>query len=406
MFGSSINPKNAPIGLQPMPQVSRMEIIMQNFVFYNPVQVIFGKNSLNNLSRALDKFPGNILLVTGSGSVRKNGIYDRIIDILHNRYIVHIEGVKSNPELSKVKDGISTVRHNDIKFILAVGGGSVIDTAKAIAVGAQYDGDVWDFYAGKSKPRNAVALGTVLTIAATGSEMNPISVITNSAVHEKVGIGHYLMYPQFSILDPVLTMTVPMKNTVYSAVDIIAHALEGYFTKEDDNTPLQNGMVFSIVRTVIESMNTLIDDSGDYDARSSMMWASTLALNGILTAGIGKYSFENHMLGHTLSAYFDTPHGASLSLILPAWLKENRKKLRNRIITLGREIFNSAEDAPDAVIDEIERYFKKIGAPVRLREAGIGGVSDEMIDNVIDIASRRGIQFERKYIKDIYERAL
>lgn len=379
---------------------------MQNFIFYNPVQVIFGKNTLNNLNRALDKFPGNILLVTGCGSVRKNGVYDKIMDILHNRYIVHIEGVKSNPELSKVKDGISTVRHNDIKFILAVGGGSVIDTAKAIAVGAPYDGDVWDFYAGKSKPQDSVALGTVLTIAATGSEMNPISVITNSDVNEKVGIGHYLMYPQFSILDPMLTITVPVKNTVYSAVDIIAHALEGYFTKEDDNTPLQNGMVFSIVRTVIESMNTLIDDMADYDARSSMMWASTLALNGILTAGIGKYSFENHMLGHTLSAYFDIPHGASLSLILPAWLRENRNKVHNRIITLGKEIFNNTEDDPDAAIDEIEGYFKNIGAPVRLREAGINSVSSEMIDNVIDIASRRGIQFERQYIQSIYERAL
>lgn len=379
---------------------------MQDFIFYNPVQIIFGKDSIDNLDKALSKFPGRILLVTGKGSVRKNGVYERIMKILHKRDIMHLEGVKSNPELGKVNDGISVVKHNNIAFILAVGGGSVIDTAKAIAIGAKHDGDVWDFFSGTTKPKNALALGTVLTIAATGSEMNPISVITNTQINEKVGIGHYLMYPQFSILDPLLTVSVPYRNTAYSAVDIIAHALEGYFTKQDDNTPLQNGMVFAVLRTVMQSMNILKDEMNNHQARSNMMWASTLALNGILTAGIGRYSFENHMLGHTLSAYFDTPHGASLSIIMPAWMKENKDRIRNRLLELGKNVFGITTGNADDIINALENYFKGIDAPVRLQAAGIEHITDEMIDNVMDIASRRGIEFNRKYIESIYERAL
>ena len=379
---------------------------MKNFIYYNPVQIIFGPGSIQNLKKAADNFEGNILLVTGQKSIRESGVYERIIEILHNRDIIHLEGVKSNPELNKVRDGISVARSNDIRFILAAGGGSVIDTAKAISIGTHYDGDVWDFFAGKAKPSSALPLGTLLTIAATGSEMNPISVITNEELNEKVGIGHYQMYPQFSILDPELTMTVSKEYTAYSAVDIIAHSIEGYFTKSDDDTPIQNKLVFAVIGTVIDSMNALKDNAFDINARSNMMWASTIALNGILTAGIGKYSFENHMLAHSLSAFFNTPHGASLSIIIPAWLRQNRECLSKRIIILGNEVFRKKYADADIVINDIESYFKSLGAPVRLKEAGIDFISSKLIESVIEIANRRGIEIKEEYIKNIYEKAL
>ncbi len=379
---------------------------MHSFTYYNPVKIVFGTDSLNKLNNIISEYSENILLVIGKGSIKQNGILDRILELLKGSNITILENIESNPGISKIYEGIELVKKKKCSFILAAGGGSVIDSAKAISIGSQYDGDVWDFYSGKEKPIKALPIGVVLTIAATGSEMNPISVLTNHKINEKVGIGHPLMYPKFSILDPKLTVSVPLNYSAYSAADIIAHAIEGYFTKDDNATPIQNGFVFTIVRTVMDAINIVLNEPDNLKARTDIMWASTLALNGLLTAGIGKYRFENHMFGHTLSAFFNMSHGASLSIIIPAWLRINKDRLEDRIMLFGKEVFDNDFDNANNVIYALENFFSSIGSPVRLEEQGINAISDEMIENVKSIASRRNIEFSKQYIRQVYEEAL
>ncbi len=379
---------------------------MQNFTYYNPVKIIFGNDLLNKLNKIMSEYSKNILLVIGKGSIKQSGTLERILDQLTDNNITILENIKSNPELSKVYEGIELVKEKKCSFILAAGGGSVIDTAKAIAIGSQYDGDVWDFYSGEEKPVKALPLGVILTIAATGSEMNPITVLTNHKLNEKIGIGNPLMYPKFSILDPKLTVSVPFNYSAYSAADIIAHAIEGYFTKDDNATAIQNGFVFTIVKAVMNAINIILNEPDNLKARTDIMWASTLALNGLLTAGIGKYRFENHMFGHTLSAFFNTPHGASLSIIIPAWLRINKDKLNDRIMLFGAEVFNRDFNNADEVIYALENFFSSIGSPVKLEEQGINVISDEMIENVRNIALKRKVKFSEQYIRKVYEEAL
>ena len=379
---------------------------MHSFTYYNPVKIIFGEESLNKLNSIISAYSKNILLVIGKGSIKQSGTLEKILEQLKDSNITILENIESNPGMSKVYEGIELVKEKKCSFILAAGGGSVIDTAKAIAVGSQYNGDVWDFYSGKEKPVKALPIGVILTIAATGSEMNPITVLTNHKLSEKIGIGNPLMYPKFSILDPKLTVSVPLNYSAYSAADIIAHAIEGYFTKDDNSTPIQNGFVFAIVRTVMDAINIILTEPDNLKARTDIMWASTLALNGLLTAGIGKYRFENHMFGHTLSAFFNTPHGATLSIIIPAWLRVNKDRLNDRIMLFGKEVFNKNFNNADDVIYALENFFSSIGSPVRLEEQGINAISDEMIENVRNIALKRNIEFSKQYIRQVYEEAL
>lgn len=375
---------------------------MKPFTYYNPVRMHFGEGMLDKLAGIMEDYESPVLIVAGRSSLKKTSTLARIETMLNNKsreYFI-LNSVKSNPEIEKVREGIEMVRQSNIKFILAAGGGSVIDTAKAIAAGCSYDGDVWDFYTGDAQPQAGLPIGVVLTIAATGSEMNPISVITNPDEKEKVGISSPFMYPQFTIEDPELTLTVNREYTGYSGVDIIAHAVEGYFTSTDSNTPIQDGFTGVIVKIVIDNTRILMKNPDNIEARSNIMWASTLALNGILTAGIGRYRFENHMIGHGLSAYYNTPHGASLSIVIPAWLAVNIDVYRKKIEELGSMIFGL--DNAEETVRKLKETFASFDSPVSLEDAGITDIDEGIINSIISTASRRNIDMTRDTLEDIF----
>jgi len=384
---------------------------MKEFVFYNPVRIVFGKGTVNKIGALSSNYSDRILIIAGKASLRKNGVLKNIEKQLSDRNIAYkvLDGVKPNPTIDKVYEGIEEARKFDAGAVLAAGGGSVIDTAKAIAVGKDYSGDVWDFYSMKNTPTSGIPILVLLTVAATGSEMNSISVIQNDKLKHKIRAASEYMFPKVSVLDPELTLTLPMKYTSYASIDIISHVIEGYFTTKEKDIPIQDGIVHTIVRTVIDNMNRLLKNSSDLDARANLMWASTLALNSISTCGIGKYSFENHLIEHSLSAFYDVAHGAGLSVVIPAWMKENLNEKFERFSYFGENVFsiktgNTMENAVKT-IESVESFFKNSGAPVTLKELGIISYS-EMIDSIIETAPTRNMIVDRQYIERIFKRMI
>ncbi|MDP4157675.1 MAG: iron-containing alcohol dehydrogenase, partial [Bacillota bacterium] len=257
---------------------------MQNFTFYNPTKLIFGKNQLEQLKSEIPLYGNKVLLVYGGGSIKRSGIYENVISTLKEigAQVSELSGVEPNPRLTTAKRGIDICREEGIQFILAVGGGSVIDCTKLIAAGAKYNGDAWDLVTRKAAATEALPFGVVLTLAATGSEMNSGSVITNWETNEKYGWGSPVTYPKFSILDPENTYTVPQNQTVYGMVDMMVHTLEHYFHLQE-NTLLQDRMLEGLLRTVIETAPKLINDLENYEYRATILYSGTMALNGMLS---------------------------------------------------------------------------------------------------------------------------
>lgn len=350
---------------------------MENFEFWNPTKIIFGKDTISQIGQETQKFGGKVLLVYGKSSIKKNGVYDKVISSLRAAQleVVEFSGVKSNPVLSHAQEGIALVKKEGIDVIVAVGGGSVIDEGKAIAVGAKTDRDIWDFCIYKATVEDALPVLAVLTLAATGSEMNFGSVITNEATQQKFAIETPHIFPKVSILDPTATYTVPKTYTAYGAVDIISHATEGYFNCEDSWTPIQDRLVEGLVKTVMECAEKLLENSEDYQARATMMWASTLALNGLPVAGIGEYEFPTHMIEHSLSSLYDMAHGAGLSIVTPGWMKYAYKKSPEKFAQFAERVFDiqegSAEKTAEKGIETLQAWFDKIGSPTTLAAANI-----------------------------------
>jgi len=364
---------------------------MHDFIFHNPTKIIFGPGKETLIGPEL-KAAGitRALLVSGRGSAQKSGLLSRVRGSLTAEQIAFAEfgGVASNPVLSHTREGIALAKREGAAAILAVGGGSVLDEAKAIAVGAVAAGDVWEFFTGR-KVEAALPVFTILTLAATGSEMNGNSVITNEATKQKYNISSPLVYPRVSILNPELTHTVPLDYTAYGAVDAIAHVLEGYFTKEP-GSHLQDRLVEGIVKTVIECTGMIMAEPAHPAARASLMWAATLALNGLTPAGIGKYSFPNHMIEHALSAIYNIPHGAGLAIVLPAWMKWYLPQNPGQFARFAKEIFGKSSG--EAGIETLEAWFAAIKAPVRLSQAGIPAADIEAIaENAHGLARQWGI---------------
>lgn len=370
---------------------------MDHFIFYNPTRIVFGKNETENIGNYIEESP--CLLLYGKGSIKKNGVYDRVINSLlrHNVKFIEMGGIKSNPVMSFVYDAITFAKKENVKSILAVGGGSVIDTAKTVAAGVMYDGDAWDFFINKARIEKALPIYTVLTLAATASEMNSGAVITNEKTLQKFNINASVLFPKVSILDPVNTYTVSNNYTAYGCVDAMVHLFEGYFTQSATNTPIQDSFVEALVRVLIKSTKDIFVKPDDYESRANFMWAATLALNGLTTAGIGNYGFPNHMIGHSLSALYDTPHGASLSIVLIGWLKyqlqqDNYKK----IVQLGKTVFelSGKEDRQTAIdtIKSLETFFSSIGSPIRLKGLNIPLSDIDMIaSNAVMLAQKWGL---------------
>lgn len=365
---------------------------MLNFQFHNPTKIIFGKDSLNQLGDEVIKYGQRVLVVTGGQSVKKIGLYDKVIKILKNLscHIFELEGINPNPRLHSVHEGIKICKNNNVDFILAVGGGSVIDAAKAIAAGAKTDIDIWEYYIRKHTVTQALPLGTILTLAATGTEMNGNSVVTNWETKEKLPISSEHLFPVFSILDPELTFSVPKDHTVNGCIDIMVHVFEQYFSKTQD-TPLQDRFCESILKTVIENTPKVMEDPMNYEARANIMWCGTMALNTLLEKGKSS-DWASHNIEHEVSAFYDIAHGAGLSIITPNWMKyvlsegtEIFKQYAQRVWDVDSEGKTDEQIALEGIA-RTQAFFKEIGAPITLREVGID-------DSNIDLMAERAVRF-------------
>ena len=343
------------------------------------------------------------LIIYGSDRIMKNGLFDVATKSLSANGIefCKIGGVKSNTVLSKVNEAINLAKKEGVDSVLAIGGGSVLDSAKAVAAGVRYNGDVWDFFTGKD-PKEALMIFDIITLAATGSEMNGGAVVTNEATKEKFAMHGACLYPKVSVINPLLQASVSKEYLVYSASDIIAHSIEGYFTASVQ-PEIINLYIEANIKTVMKTTEILLKEPDDYAARSEFAWAATMALNGLTYVGTAGYSYPNHMIEHAIGAVVDCAHGAGLSVVMPAWMKWYKSRNLKAFKRFGKEIFG-VDDA-DAGIEKLKEWFSKIGTPTSLIEIGVDESNlDEIMALVYDYAKGRGLEqiYTKEAISEIF----
>lgn len=351
---------------------------MKDFNYCAPTRVIFGKDTELTVGKVLKEAGATrVLMQYGGGSIKRTGLYDRVVKAVRDEGIelYEIGGVQPNPHLSLVREAIKLVREKKVDYLLAVGGGSAIDSTKATAVGALYDGDVWDFYAGTATPAKALPVGVILTIPAAGSEGSNSSVITNEDGWIKRGLGCDLTRPAFAIYNPELTYSLPAYQTAAGASDIMAHIMERYFTNEPD-VDMTDRLCESVLKTIIKQAPVCVNDPTNYAARAEMMWASTVAHNDFLTCfRVGDWS--SHQLSHELSGLYDATHGAALAVAFPAWMTyvykhDVQRFCRFAVEVMGVEMdFFHPEETALKGIAALRAFFKSIGMPVTLKELGV-----------------------------------
>lgn len=358
---------------------------MKNFIFTNPTKIIFGQDTVEQIGRETAQYGETALLVYGTRSIFDTGLYGRIKASLQAAELTIVEhgGVCPNPLLSHVRQGIAKAKNTKVDVIVAVGGGSVIDSAKAISAGALVDHDVWQFFKGKKSIKKTLPLTCVLTLAASGSEMNGGMVLTNQETEQKFGTGNYLLHPKASILDPTLTFSVNRAYTAYGAIDAMAHILEFYLTAEDRQTPVQDRLMEGLLQNIMAACDKVMAAPTDYQGRADLMWCATLALNGLTGAGLGRISFPMHMIEHSLSALFNIPHGAGLSVVVPAWMRHNATKDPVKTAQLASRVFNIEDSDIDTLarrgIEALQSWFEKIGGPTTLRQLNISETNIEAL---------------------------
>jgi hypothetical protein len=351
---------------------------MDDFVFRNPTKIVFGRGTESKVGAEAAVYTKKLLLHFGGGSIRKSGLHARVTASLKAAGVEWVElgGVKPNPRLSLVREGIETCRREKIGLILAVGGGSAIDSAKAIAVGVPYAGDVWDFFTGKAEPREALPVGTVLTIPAAGSEASSGSVVTKEEGLLKRAFNSEHAYPRFSILNPELCFTLPKEQVANGTTDIMAHLLERYFT---NSRPVEftDRLIEATLRTVIDVAPRVLAQMKDYEAWSELMWAGTVAHNNLLNTG-REGDWASHDIEHELSGIYDVAHGAGLAVVIPAWMKYVLKHDLTRFVQLAVRVwgvdqaFYSPERTAREGIARLEGFWASIGQALRLPGIGIG----------------------------------
>ncbi|MCD6102778.1 MAG: iron-containing alcohol dehydrogenase [Thermotogaceae bacterium] len=388
---------------------------MKDFVFHNPTKIVFGRGKASVIGDELS-LDGHkkVLMIYGGGSIKRNGTYQTVVESFKRNNIEHFEisGVKPNPILSKVKEAISFGREKAVTAVVPVGGGSVYDSAKAIAAGIATDNDIWEAFLGKWKVKSALPIYGILTISATGSEMNGNAVITDEKTSEKRSISASVIYPRVSIIDPEIQFTLPKNQTVNGAVDAISHVCEYFFNGYSESF-IQDHIAASIIRTIISSTEVLIDEPQNYEARAQFAWAATLALNGINAAGRGSGDWASHQIEHSLSGLYDIPHGVGLSIIMPAWMQyvldTEPSSMTPRFDLFAKLVFDSAEknsmtNAHNA-IQKLKNWFKNIGQPVSLTEVGL---SEKHIPQILDNIERIGLPTgkAKKLYRDDVEKIL
>lgn len=359
---------------------------MENFTAYNPTRLHFGKDVTNILGRTARQYGNRVLLIYGKGSVKKYGYYDQVMEQLTKAGLEVIEysGIKPNPVVEDVDAAAELGRKEKINVIVALGGGSVIDSAKITGLAIASGKKAWDIMKMKVLLRTSTPLIAVLTLAATGTEMNAAAVVQNHETGEKIGLVHELNFPKHSFLDPQFTISVPFDYTAYGVADLIAHALEAYFGEGEAS--LTDRIIFSIIKDAMYWGPKLLQDLDNYELRENIMLDATLALNGLTYYGTKGGDWGVHAIGHQLSLMYDTPHGASLTIVLPAWLKLQKNRIPDRIKKLGKEVFGTY--SVDDCIDRLIKFFVSIKCPVHLTEIGLdsqhkSAIIDQMKNNKV-----------------------
>lgn len=386
---------------------------MLNFNFSSKTQIIFGKDTELQVGSETAKYAKKVLLHYGGGSIKKTGLYDKVIESLKESGIEYVElgGVKPNPRLSLVNEGIQLCKENKINFILAVGGGSVIDSAKAIAVGALYEGDIWDFFSGKAGITEALPIGVILTIPAAGSEASAGAVITKEDGWYKRAMGSDIIRPVFAIMNPEITYTLPPYQTSCGAVDIMAHVMERYFTNTK-NVDFTDRLSEATLKTMINNVPKVLVDPNDYSARAEIMWASTLAHNGLMGTG-REEDWSSHDIEHELSGIYDIAHGAGLAVVFPAWMKYCLKRNPNKLVQFAVRVWDvdyNPENHEAIVLEGIKRFeafLQSINMPIRLSEMDI---TDERFEEMAEKAVGKGtmgsyVKLDKEAIIEIFNLA-
>ena len=366
---------------------------MENFNYSIPTKVFFGKDQINVLGSQIKAYGTKVLLVYGGGSIKKSGLYNKVTEILNKENISfwELSGVEPNPRITTVRRGVEICREHSVDLVLPIGGGSTIDCAKAIAAAVNYEGDAWDIVTNPGKIKKVLPIASILTLAATGSEMDFFSVISNQDINEKLGTGHPDMAPKFSILDPTYTFSVPASQTAAGTADIMSHVFETYF----NNTPgvfLQNRMAEAILKTCIKYGNIAIADPENYEARANLMWASSLAINGLLSYGKDA-QWSVHPMEHELSAFYDITHGVGLAILTPHWMKYvlNDTTLHS-FVEYGVNVWGIDENEDkyaiaNKAIQKTSEHFASLGIPARLRDVGI---KEEKLELMAKQTTRNG----------------
>ncbi|OCG36737.1 iron-containing alcohol dehydrogenase [Gilliamella sp. Gris1-4] len=370
---------------------------MYEFSFQNPTRIEFGIDKEKNMGRYMKEFGAKrVLIVFGSDRIKQSGLFDNVTASLREYGIEFTEcsKIKSNPVLSKVQEGITIAKKFGADSVLSIGGGSCLDSAKAIAAGSLYDGDVWDFFTG-SPITKALNIFDIMTLAATGSEMNNGGVVTNEETKQKYPIHGFSLFPKVSVINPQLQTTISRDYLVYSAADIIAHSIEGYFTATVQ-PELINLQIEANIKTVMRTTERLLQNPNDLDARGEFAWAATLALNGLTYVGTAGFSYPNHMIEHAMSAICDVPHGAGLSVVMPAWMTWYHDRNPKQFQRFAKEIFglSTAEQG----IEALRAWFNKIGTPTTLEQLHI---NEHELKPVIDNAAQNAIDWQ---MSDIYSK--
>ena len=352
---------------------------MNNFTYSVPTTVHFGKGQISQLVDAVRAYGSRVLLVYGGGSIKKNGVYDAATALLKENGIFYVDlnGVEPNPRVETVARGAALCREHDIDVVIALGGGSSIDCAKIVCAATNYDGDPWDLIIGTgSVPETVLPLIAVLTLAATGSEMDPVAVISNMTLNRKLSIGHPALRPKVAIMDPEYTFSVPRYQTASGTADIFSHTLESFFSPVR-SAYLQNQFCLAILKTCMKYGPVALEEPDNYEARANLMWASSWAINDTLKKG-NEIGWSVHPLEHELSAYYDITHGVGLAILTPHWMRAVlSEETVDRFVTLATELYGFDASLPamdlaeKAITATAKFFFETLGLPSTLREVGI-----------------------------------
>ncbi len=370
---------------------------MNSFEFYNPVKIIFGRGKIADLPKYIS--PNYRVLITyGGGSIKENGVYDQVFDALKGYTVFEFGGIEPNPKYETLMKAVALIRKEKIDYVLAVGGGSVIDGTKLIVAAVPFKGEAWDILAKRAPITEALPFGSVLTLAATGSEMNSGAVITRSETKEKLAFGSPLLFPQFSILDPETTFSLPANQVANGIIDSFIHTTEQYLTYPV-NAPIQDRMSEGILKTLIEEGPKALSNPRDYDVRANLMWSATMALNGLICVGVPT-DWATHMIGHELTAYHGLAHGVTLAIVLPSLLRVMIDEKQAKLAQMAERVWNITEGTERekalAAIDKTEAFFQSLGVKTKLTEYGIGA------ENFAKIVTR----FEDRGWKGLGERRM